>query len=255
MDDEGEEIDQDQGVRTGGADAEESAAEAADRAVAGWQAPPHEARLSRRRFIVFGSAAVAGLLGVVGLFRRLSDPGVDARGGVAPSAKNLFSSFPVRSIEPVPNKTWAEWTLKVDGLVDNPLTLNAAGWKALPRFNETTSFHCVEGWSVDALRWGGVTPATILQQAQARPEGTYLVFHGYTGEYVSSLPISLAEGPQTILADTLEGRPLLPEHGGPLRLVAPSQLGYKSVKWVTRIEVTDKPVEGYMGVAWHAKPR
>ena len=129
--------------------------------------------------------------------------------------------------------------------MDKPLTLDAAAWQALPRFDETVDFHCVEGWSVSAVKWGGVTPATILKQAQARPEGAYLVFHAYTGEYVDSLPIDLALDPQTVLADTMDGAPLPAKHGGPLRLVVPKQLGYKSVKWVTRIEVTDKPVQGY----------
>jgi len=118
-------------------------------------------------------------------------------------------------------------------------------WKALPRFEETADFHCVEGWSVDALRWGGVTLATIPTRAKVRPDGTYVVFHAYTDEYLDSLPIGLANDPQTVPADTLDGQPLPAQHGGPLRLVVPKQLGYKSVKWVTRIEVTAKPVTGY----------
>ncbi len=218
--------------------------EAGDSEVAGPPAPPHETRHSRRRFLLIAGAVVAGLAGIVELFR-LRGSGADVTGGAAQPVQNLFSSFPINSVEQVPAKTWDDWTLKVDGLVDRPLTLDAAAWQALPRFEETVDFHCVEGWSVSDVKWRGVTPATILQQAQARPEGIYLVFHAYTGEYVDSLPLDLALDPQTVLADTMDGARLPAKHGGPLRLVVPKQLGYKSVKWVTRIEVTDDPVRGY----------
>jgi DMSO/TMAO reductase YedYZ molybdopterin-dependent catalytic subunit len=188
---------------------------------------------------------VAGLIGALEALRHLGGSGVDVTGGAAQSVQNMFSSFPINAVEHIPTRTWSDWTLKVNGLVDRPLTLDAAGWQALPRFDETADFHCVEGWSVSGVRWGGVTPATILKQAKARPEGSYLVFHAYTGEYVDSLPIDLALDPQTVLADTMDGAPLPAKHGGPLRLIVPKQLGYKSVKWVTRIEVTDKPVQGF----------
>ena len=206
---------------------------------------PAGVRYSRRRFLVLGGALVAGFVGVLEFFRHLGGSGGGIPGGAAQSVSNMFSSFPINAVEHIPSKTWAEWTLKVDGLVDKPLTLDAAAWQALPRFDETVDFHCVEGWSVSDVKWGGVTPATILKRAQARPEGAYLVFHAYTGEYFDSVPLSLATDPQTVMADTMNGAPLPAKHGGPLRLVVPKQLGYKSVKWVTRIEVTDKPARGY----------
>jgi DMSO/TMAO reductase YedYZ molybdopterin-dependent catalytic subunit len=210
------------------------------------EAPPLSGvRYSRRRFLVLGGALVAGFVGVLEFFRHLGGSAGDVTGGAAQSVENLFSSFPINSVEHVPDKTWADWTLRVDGLVDQPLTLDAAAWQALPRIAETTDFHCVEGWSVSDVKWGGVTPATLLQQAQARPEGTYLIFHAYTGKYLDSLPIALATDPQTVMADTMNGAPLPAKHGGPLRLVVPVQLGYKSVKWVTHIEVTDHPADGY----------
>lgn len=245
MDEEPQQTGDELGEQTGGEDASGGADEAGDREVTSLQAPPHETRHSRRRFLLIAGAVVAGFVGVFAAFRRLGGSAGDVTGGASQSVANMFSSFPINAVEHIPNKTWNDWTLKVDGLVDKPLTLDAATWQALPRFDETVDFHCVEGWSVSDVKWGGVTPATILKQAQARPEGAYLVFHAYTGEYVDSLPIDLAMDPQTVLADTMDGAPLPAKHGGPLRLVVPKQLGYKSVKWVTRIELTDKPVQGY----------
>jgi len=245
MDEEPRQTDEELGEQTSGTETHGGGGVAGDPQVAGPQAPLHETRHSRRRFVLIAGAVVAGFAGVLAFFRSLGGSGGDVTGGAAQSVENLFSSFPVNSVERVPGKTWNDWTLKVDGLVDAPLTLDATAWQALPRFDETVDFHCVEGWSVSDVKWGGVTPATILKQAEARPEGTYLVFHAYTGEYVDSLPIDLAMDPQTVLADTMDGAPLPAKHGGPLRLVVPKQLGYKSVKWVTRIEVTDQPVQGY----------
>jgi DMSO/TMAO reductase YedYZ molybdopterin-dependent catalytic subunit len=245
MDEEPQQAEQELGEPAADAESLGGGGETGDRRVAEPPVPPHETRHSRRRFLLIVGAVVAGLIGALEALRHLGGSGVDVTGGAAQSVQNMFSSFPINAVEHIPTRTWSDWTLKVDGLVDRPLTLDAAGWQALPRFEETADFHCVEGWSVSGVRWGGVTPATILKQAKARPEGSYLVFHAYTGEYVDSLPIDLALDPQTVLADTMDGAPLPAKHGGPLRLIVPKQLGYKSVKWVTRIEVTDKPVQGF----------
>jgi len=203
--------------------------------------PQSGTRYTRKWFLVLAAAFVAGIAGVYELFTRLGGSG----GGAAKSIGNLFADFPLNNVEEVPHKTWDQWSIKVDGLVDTPLTIDGAAWKALPRYEETVDFQCVEGWSVSSVKWGGVTPATVLDKAGVQPEGRFVVFHAYTGEYVDSVPMELARDPQTVLADMLDGQALPADHGGPVRLAVPRQLGYKSVKWVTRIEVTAKPVEGY----------
>ena len=152
------------------------------------------------------------------------------------------------SVEPPPDVPAEDWVLKVDGLVERPLTIDRATWSGLQRLDVTTDFECVTGWTADNVRWGGVAPSVLLDQAGVRPEAEFAAFHavGHAGaEYVSSIPLDLVTAPDTILADTLDGGPLPPKHGGPLRLVVPRQLGYKSVKWVVRIEITEKLVPGY----------
>ena len=153
--------------------------------------------------------------------------------------------FPVRSVDDVPDVPAGEWVVKVDGLVDTPLSVDRATWQAMQHTEETADFHCVEGWGVDAVRWGGVAPSVLFDRAGVQPEARYAVVHAYGGRYLSSLPLELMRDRQTVLADTLGGRPLPPEHGGPLRLVVPRQLGYKNVKWVARIELKAEPVQGY----------
>ena len=139
----------------------------------------------------------------------------------------------------------ADWVLVVDGLVERPLRLDRASWEALPRVARTADFHCVEGWTVDDVRWEGVSPMVLLEQAGLKPAAAHVNFHAYRSAYSDSIPLELVGDPLTLLADRVDGQPLPAEHGGPLRLVVSRQLGYKSVKWVDRIEVTDKPVTGY----------
>ena len=205
--------------------------------VPGHGAPRHD----RRRFIK-GGALIAGL---VGLFAVVRAAGVRGPTGGGTGAFDLLTSFPVRSIEDEPETSPAEWVVEVDGLVERPLRIVHTDWMRLPRFEQTVDFNCVEGWSVPDVAWGGVTPAALLDEAGVRPEASHVVFHAAGGEYVDSLPMELVRHPQTVLADTMDGEPLERKHGGPLRLVVPVQLAYKSVKWVTRLEVTDRPVTGY----------
>ena len=199
-------------------------------------------RYSRRRILVLGGAFVAGVAAVIAGLRAFGGPAAEKVGG---AISDQFGAFPVRSIEDVPDVPADQWVVKVDGLVDTPLTIDRAAWDGLQRAKETVDFHCVEGWGVDDVRWGGVAPSILFEQAGVKPEAKYAVLHAYGGVYQSSLPLDLMRDPQTMLADQLNGAPLPPKHGGPLRLVVPKQLGYKNVKWVDRIELSAERVRGY----------
>jgi DMSO/TMAO reductase YedYZ molybdopterin-dependent catalytic subunit len=203
-------------------------------------------RYTRRRLVVLGGSLLAGLAAVVAGFRIF---GGSTAGSVADKVGgpigDLYGSFPVRSVESVPEVPAGQWVIKVDGLVDTPLTVDRAAWQGLQRMNETADFHCVEGWGVDDVRWGGVAPSVLFDQAGVKPEAKYAVVHAYDDTYLSSLPLDLMRDSKSVLADSLDGDPLPPKHGGPLRLVVPKQLGYKSVKWVARIELSAERVRGY----------
>jgi DMSO/TMAO reductase YedYZ molybdopterin-dependent catalytic subunit len=199
-------------------------------------------RYTRRRMLILGGALVAGVAAVIAGVKAF---GESAKVTVSDAISDQFGPFPVRSIESVPDVAADQWVVKVDGLVDSPLTIDRATWTSFRRMQETVDFHCVEGWGVDDVRWGGVAPSVLLDQAGVKQQAKYAVFHAYGGEYKSSLPLDLIRDPQTMLADSLNGAPLPPKHGGPLRLVVPKQLGYKNVKWVERIELSDEIVTGY----------
>ena len=112
--------------------------------------------------------------------------------------------------------------------------------QGLPRVEQVSDFHCVTTWSRRSLRWGGVRFVDFFEQIvvpRARPlaNATFLIFRGQDGAR-SSLLLEDLLAPDVLLADTLDGSPLTVEHGAPLRLVAPAQYGYKSVKHLSRIE-------------------
>jgi DMSO/TMAO reductase YedYZ molybdopterin-dependent catalytic subunit len=201
-------------------------------------------RYTRRRVLLLAAAAVAACASVVGIIRRFfGDEGSNGLGG---PLGRPYGSFPVNSVERTPPEVAAgAWILVVDGLVERPFRLDRASWEALPRVARAADFHCVEGWSVEDLHWEGVAPAVLLERAGLKPEAGHVNFHAHGGTYADSIPLDLVYDPLTLLADRVDGQPLPAEHGGPLRLVVSLQLGYKSVKWVDRLEVTDRPVTGY----------
>ena len=112
--------------------------------------------------------------------------------------------------------------------------------EGLPPVEQVSDFHCVTTWSRRSLRWGGVRFVDFYERVvvpQARPlaNATFLIFRGQDGARTCLLLEDLL-APDVLLADTLDRRPLTVEHGAPLRLVAPAQYGYKSVKHLSRIE-------------------
>ena len=138
------------------------------------------------------------------------------------------------------------WRLRVDGLVTRPVTLTYADLLALPQASQTSDFHCVTGWSVDDVRWSGVRFADLLAAAGGlRPGARALDFVSAEEPYVDTLTVDQALVDDAMLAHSMDGRPLPRKHGAPARVVMPQMYGYKGVKWVTRIHVSDRVVDGY----------
>jgi DMSO/TMAO reductase YedYZ molybdopterin-dependent catalytic subunit len=200
---------------------------------------PARLRLSRRWFLLLGAGAAAVVIAGLDLAHKRPHSS-----GSGPAS--LLEDFPVLNVESGPPRVAAaSWLVTVDGLVDSPQRLDRSAWLALPRARETRDFHCVEGWSVNRLGWEGVRVADLLALAKPQTAGQFVTFHAYGPAYTDSLTLAEAQAPETLLADSLDGAALPPAHGGPLRLVIPSQLGYKNVKWVVRLEVTSTRAQGY----------
>lgn len=146
--------------------------------------------------------------------------------------------------------------LTVEGLVKEPKRFSYKDLQAFPKVVQKSDFHCVEGWSIKDIQWGGIRFAEIVKATRPKPEARYVIFHslGKTQElgqgidhYVESLPLEKLLDPQKkcLLALTIDGKPLTFDRGSPLRVVSPYDLGYKGSKYVTRIVFSAEQTKGW----------
>jgi DMSO/TMAO reductase YedYZ molybdopterin-dependent catalytic subunit len=174
--------------------------------------------------------------------RRAPTSGVDpAR---IPPGQHLSAGFPVLHVGSAPTSDPASWRLKVTGLVQQRLTLDRDAFLALPRVTSTSDFHCVTGWSRLDNTWTGVRVRDVLRQAGVKPTATHALVYGHPA-YSANLDLDVLLDDDVLLATGHDGEPLSAEHGGPVRLVVPQRYGWKSVKWVTDLQLLDRDVRGY----------
>lgn len=154
----------------------------------------------------------------------------------------VLKELPVFSMKGRPPIDPASWRLRVEGLVERPLGLTLEEIHGLPRTVASSEFRCEEGWIVPDNRWEGATIAGVLAVAGLRAEARHVTVHA--GEYTAVLSLEDVSRPGVLLAYRRNGAPLPAEHGGPLRLVGPSDWDcFASVKWVERLEVTAEAPE------------
>lgn len=134
----------------------------------------------------------------------------------------------------------AAYRLAVDGLVERPASYSLADLAREPRRVKVVELVCVEGWRVKAL-WEGISLARLLSAARPLAQANTVILHAVDG-FTSSLPLATILERDLILADKVNGVPLTPERGFPFQVVAEDKLGYKWVKWLTRIELSDDPL-------------
>jgi DMSO/TMAO reductase YedYZ molybdopterin-dependent catalytic subunit len=182
----------------------------------------------------------------------------------------LLVHFDIPAIEP------DAWRLRVGGRVRRPLELSLQALRSLPERTIAVTLECAgngrarlsprplsQPWLLEAVstaEWTGTPLAAVLEQAGLVDDAVELVFSGADrgvqgGEeqdYARSLTVAEAMGPDVLLAYEMNGEPLEPQHGFPVRLIVPGWYGMTSVKWLTTIEAVEKPFEGYQqAVAYH----
>jgi DMSO/TMAO reductase YedYZ molybdopterin-dependent catalytic subunit len=161
-------------------------------------------------------------------------------------SRSQISKTPFPNGEPPPLEAYqrlqankfAGWRLAVDGMVARPASFSLDELKAYPPASQITHLACEEGWSFVA-EWIGVPLHHILNAAGILPQAKYIVYFSIQPEWWDSIDMADALHPQTFLAYGMNGGALPPGHGGPLRMRVPRHLGYKSVKYITRLTVTD----------------
>ncbi len=138
----------------------------------------------------------------------------------------------------LPSRSDAAYRLTVDGHVDRPATLELADVRdRLPQTELTKAFQCVTGWRVPDVAWKGVLLADLLDEVGARPGATHVRFWSFDGTYTETLTMEQARRDDVLIAHHMLGKPVTREHGGPVRLYVAPMYGYKSLKWLDRVEV------------------
>jgi DMSO/TMAO reductase YedYZ molybdopterin-dependent catalytic subunit len=133
---------------------------------------------------------------------------------------------------------FADWRLTVDGMVDRPASFSLDQLKSYPRRSQITHLACEEGWSYIA-EWIGVPLSYVLDAVGVKPQAKYVAYFSIDPDWWDSVDMADALHPQTFLAYGMNGGELPMGNGGPLRMRVPRHLGYKSVKFVTHLTVTD----------------
>jgi DMSO/TMAO reductase YedYZ molybdopterin-dependent catalytic subunit len=133
---------------------------------------------------------------------------------------------------------FADWRLSVDGMVERPASFSLPQLKSYTSRSQITHLACEEGWSYIA-EWIGVPLSQILDVVGVHPQAKYIVYFSIDPDWWDSIDMADAMHPQTFLAYGLNGSELPVGNGGPLRMRVPRQLGYKNVKFITQLTVTD----------------
>jgi DMSO/TMAO reductase YedYZ molybdopterin-dependent catalytic subunit len=248
-------------------------------------------KISRRKLITSGlatAAGVSGLAAAAGLARRYGLVPPDGGGIYGPgetltyaaqrllTTHSLAREFPrsMLSKAPFANEIgplndafkrlqaggFRDWRLSLDGMVARPASLSLSDLRRFPVRSQITEVVCEEGWSYIA-EWIGTPLIEVLNASGLLPQARYLVYFSIDRDWWESIDMADALHPQTLLTWGMNDGDLPVSFGGPLRLRVPRQLGYKSVKYITRLTATDS-LKGFGkgvgsaspegGYAWYA---
>ncbi|MBW2966280.1 molybdopterin-dependent oxidoreductase [Candidatus Woesearchaeota archaeon] len=136
------------------------------------------------------------------------------------------------------------YRLEITGLVENPKKYTYEEVLAHQKYSKLVTLNCIVGWKATVL-WEGVLLKDLFEEVKVKPEANTVIFHAADG-YTTSLPLDYIIEKDIILADKINNITLVPERGFPFELVAEDKLGYKWIKWITKIELSDNPnYKGY----------
>ncbi|CAM3908898.1 molybdopterin-dependent oxidoreductase [Cohnella lubricantis] len=154
-------------------------------------------------------------------------------------------SYRVYTVTRIPAFSNENWSFTIDGLVEHRLSWNWTEFVQLPRTVQVSDFHCVTGWSVYRNTWEGIKLKELLKQAGVKSSAKMVKFYSGDGVYTDSLTLDQADMDDVLVAVLLDGKLIPSDLGGPARLIVPKMYGYKSVKWLNRIELIPDDHVGY----------
>ncbi len=200
--------------------------------------------LPRRTFIGLSAFGVAAIVAGPSAVNLLSSTAV---GSVVSGATGLGGYQIYTVTNGYPSYNPSSFRLSVVGDVSQPMSLSLSDIASMASPDLHATFHCVTGWTVPNQTFGGVMLKDVLQKAgiSGSLSGKYVNFYSFDGTYTEVMPLSEAMGNTAMVVTHLDGQPLPKEHGAPVRLFVNGSYGYKSIKWLSKIEVSTTPVEGY----------
>ncbi|MFZ5425196.1 MAG: sulfite oxidase-like oxidoreductase [Patescibacteria group bacterium] len=164
-----------------------------------------------------------------------------------PPGQYLTDGFPVLDLGVRPHLDFQDFTLTIDGEVENPVILKQASLLALPSVEVTKDFHCVTRWSRYDLTWKGVSFLEIAKLVKPKPSARFVVFSS-RDDYTTNLPIEECLKEDVLVAYELEGETIPTLHGGPVRMLVPHLYGWKSAKFLNKITFLKHDEPGFWEV-------
>jgi DMSO/TMAO reductase YedYZ molybdopterin-dependent catalytic subunit len=202
--------------------------------------------ITRRRFVIVASSAIALSQTLrwrpAALAQEIARP-LARFGGLTPN-----DEFYVTSYARTPTVNPATYALKISGLVRNPLTLTMTEIKQMPAVSETLTLECIsnppDGDAIGNAEWVGIKLKPLLEKAGVTPKAVFAVMHAADG-YATGVPTAEIMRDENFLPYQMNGVPLPPQHGFPLRIFIPGKYGMKQPKWLTEISFVDREFVGY----------
>ena len=211
----------------------------------------------RRSFLKYLIGGVIAVFATAGYIRLRSDSSTKKETTTQRQSTTSRSKVPpgqyeteqleVLHVGAIPNFDPQTWNFEILGVANRPLLLSWDKFKALAKTESMSDFHCVTGWSKLENRWIGVSFRTIHEMVEPRDSAKYATIV-CDGDYTTSLPLNELLDDDVLFAYELDGKPLDPRYGGPLRLVVSKKYAYKSAKWVRKVRFTEQQELGYWEV-------
>lgn len=208
-----------------------------------------EAKLRRRRFLLYGAGSAVAVAGGWHLLRNNAATNAaraekldDGRARLPPGQRVISYLKPMGG-EPGSPKP-SEYKLRVHGAVDRPFELDFRQLLALKQREFEVDVHCVTGWSMLDSHWTGISMRTLADMAGVQSKARYVIFEAAKG-YTANLPIADALHPDAGVVHRYEGEKLAQRHGAPMRALIPQLYFWKSAKWLTGIRFDTRDTSGY----------
>jgi DMSO/TMAO reductase YedYZ molybdopterin-dependent catalytic subunit len=161
-----------------------------------------------------------------------------------PPGQKLTEKFPVLTYGDIPDIQTKDWTFTIEGLVKVKTIYNWNEMMSIEQIALTKDFHCVTQWSRLDNIWEGIKVKDLINKAGLLPNAKFALIYCYGG-YTTNLPTKVLLDEDVLLAHKHDGNALLPEHGGPIRLIVPKLYAWKSAKWIKGIKLIETEELGF----------